>query len=790
MKKLGFKAALFFTFVSLLFTSCEFLQNFGKELLRALDSPVSSVYLYPQSNNSYDDGFDNYYSDTIQLIAQNEGIVCYEIEFAINAPKTVKFILESTDESVAKPTESSLTLNSSSTTVSGSFSIQAVGEGTCEIKMYPDGFEDVSLSCDVIYVKVTPERTVHIIDKDGNPISNVQIYKGADKYLFSKNDYDNNPVRWTSEDSSFVSVSNGHIFAKAAGKDVKITLKSYDNSVWDYCTVHVLDASNWSVSVNASAMPTKILPGDTFTLSCNVSVDEGIKETVNWKSSNNAVAKVDSNGKVTAVGVGTAEITVVLAENSAVKSSPVLINVSAPPVTCNQFFWGKWQRMDNGEIYEIQETRVVNGSKEYSITSSTDTTLVIEGLGTFTKDTDRIINCPDSTKNNIVIPYYRQGGTDLKYKVRVVGFADSISSSSISSLSRAAATGKKNYKVTAKSEKYSSYEDEQRTDNDGWVELSAPVQGDSQTLTVKNEDTNEIVVVSGLKIETDGANMGTIPLVGKDDYALKVTGTIDEKKKTNGYLYTNKTYPLTLTITNISDIESATSSCRIYTKEGDNLNIKLVNSRYELDDVGISSMMPGATKTINLEVSCNSSVNGCVDTEILIEVTNMNTMRTWVDYVPLRFFTGNIPITIAAESTEGNDETLHGFLIYPDGNSTFFNIKSNSTNTDYHETIYIPNFGNVRETPYRMVFCGANATANLKESGEMFYTVNFNSTTAKVPELSMKKYYSYGEQNNDENHSYQVSESFEAYLNKGDIDFYTIKDAASITSFENQTNDE
>ncbi len=780
MRKLGFKVALFFALISLLFMSCEFLKDLGEEFLKALDSPVSSVYLYPQRNYSYDDSFENYESDTIQLSTPNQGTVCYEIEYAANAPKTVKFILESDDESVAKPVESSLSLKSSTTMGTGTFAIQAVGEGNCQIRMYVEDFKDVSVAYDIIYVKVTPEKTVHIVDKDGNPVSNIKLYKGADKYLYSRNNYDNNPVRWTSEDSSFVSVSNGHIVAKAAGKDVKITLKSYDNRVSDYCIVTVLDASTWTISVDASNKPTKILPGDSFTLSCNVTVDEGISKNVNWKSSNNAVVKVDSNGKVTAVGVGTAEITAILVENSAIQSSPVSVTVSEPPVSANQFFWGKWQRMDNGKIYDIQETCVIEDNlNEYDIVSSTATELVIATLGKFTKDTDRIIKWHDANKD-IDIPFYRQGGTDLKYKLRVVGFADEIGAAT--SNVRAAATdsgmiAKKGLKVKAQSETYSTYNTESTTDNDGYVELTAPVQGDSQIITVVDTVTNEIVVVPGLKIDTDGANMGTIPLVGKEDYSLKVTGKIDDKYTKNGYLYGNnyKTYPLTLTITNISEIMSATSSCKISTKEGDNLNLKIVNSRYELDDVGISAMKSGATKTIDLEVTYGSLVNEYVDTEIIIEVTNMNTMRTWVDYVPLRFFAGDMPITISAASTEGNNETLNGFLIYPDGNSTFFNIKSNSNDdTNYYKTLYIPVFGKTSKNPYRMVFCGANVTGNLGESQEMFYTVNLDSTEATKPILKMKDYYKFGEPNDNENASFEIKESFEGYLGYQDIDFYTL----------------
>ena len=78
-----------------------------------------------------------------------------------------------------------------------------------------------------------------------------------------------------------------------------------------------------------------------------------------------------------------------------------------------------------------------------------------------------------------------------------------------------------------------------------------------------------------------------------------------------------------------------------------------------------------------------------------------------------------------------------------------------------------------------MVFCGANVTGNLGESGEMFYTVNLDSTEAMKPVLKMKDYYMFGENgklngNDSEDTAYEIKESFEGYLGYQDIDFYTL----------------
>lgn len=338
MKKHSIIIAFFFVLISFAFTGCEWLLSLFGEIEKIWNSPTSNIYLYPALD---------YYSDTVQLNVNGQNEICYEIEYSsLSSPTTVDFILKSSDDKVAIPLNDKISTSSTE----GSFFIQAVGEGNCEIRMYVDGFENVSVSYDVIYVKVTPEMTVQIVDENGNPVSNLKMSKGSEKTLYYKNTYDNNSVSWSAEDSSIVSVTkdsrnNGHIIAKAVGTR-KINLHSSDDRVSDYCVVQVFDTSKWSISVTASSMPQKILPGDTFDLTCKVTVDEGIKQDVNWESTNRAVVKVDEKGKVTAVGVGTASIIAVLADNPDVKSEFFKITVSAPPVACNQFFWG--QVAENG----------------------------------------------------------------------------------------------------------------------------------------------------------------------------------------------------------------------------------------------------------------------------------------------------------------------------------------------------------------------------------------------------------------------------------------------------------
>lgn len=61
--------------------------------------------------------------------------------------------------------------------------------------------------------------------------------------------------------------------------------------------------------------------GDTSTLTATIAPSTTTNKAVTWKSSNKKVAKVDSNGKITAVSKGTATITCTSNDGSKKKSS-------------------------------------------------------------------------------------------------------------------------------------------------------------------------------------------------------------------------------------------------------------------------------------------------------------------------------------------------------------------------------------------------------------------------------------------------------------------------------------
>ena len=160
------------------------------------------------------------------------------------------------------------------------------------------------------------------------------------------NDATNQTVEWKSDDENIATVDmNGTVTAKAPGTTT-ITVTSTDGSnKSDSCTVTVKRLVT-SVSLNKNTLT--LTTGSSETLSVTVTPNDAATKTVEWKSSDEKIASVDQNGKVTAVAPGTTTITATSKDGSN-KSASCTVTVQAAPVYS---IVADKTKLDFGSIYE------------------------------------------------------------------------------------------------------------------------------------------------------------------------------------------------------------------------------------------------------------------------------------------------------------------------------------------------------------------------------------------------------------------------------------------------------
>lgn len=190
----------------------------------------------------------------------------------------------------------------------------------------------------------------------------------------------NKNVTWSSSNTSVATVdSTGKVTANGAGT-ATITVKTADGAKTATCAVTVKPQT---VSVTGVSITNKI----TLTLDCNssssktyqcavsVSPSNATNKSVIWSSSNTSVATVDSNGKITAVGIGTATITVTT--NDGGKKDTINVYVYKTDAAIPSSGDGNtWYRVSiastTNRVMDVYEGNTYNGAKVeiYSVTNS------------------------------------------------------------------------------------------------------------------------------------------------------------------------------------------------------------------------------------------------------------------------------------------------------------------------------------------------------------------------------------------------------------------------------------
>ncbi len=229
-------------------------------------------------------------------------------------------------------TDKTVTWKSSNTnvaTVSSSGLVTAVGNGTATITVTTKTGSKTA-TCNVT-VNITPTGV------SLNKTSATLTSKGATLQLtatVSPTEAEDKTVTWKSSNDNVATVSSSGLVTAVGNGTATITVTTKAGSKTATCAVTV-NIVPTGVSLNKTSA-TLTSKGATVQLTATVSPTEAADKTVTWKSSDDNVATVSSSGLVTAVGNGTATITVTTKTGSKTATCNVTVNIAVTEVSLDK----------------------------------------------------------------------------------------------------------------------------------------------------------------------------------------------------------------------------------------------------------------------------------------------------------------------------------------------------------------------------------------------------------------------------------------------------------------------
>lgn len=205
--------------------------------------------------------------------------------------------------------------------------IEGVKAGSVTLYITPNSSNPKNLKAEVkITVKTKPES----ITIQGTETKTVQVKKTIQLKASIAPSNASQEVVWSSSKPAIATVDeNGLVTGIKAGTTVITATSKDDPSIKGTCTVNVENVNIPVSSVELDRSSLSLTKGDVYTLNATVKPDDATDKTVSWKSSNTAVATVDSNGKVKAIAGGSATITATAGGVSAKCSVTVTVPVTS-----------------------------------------------------------------------------------------------------------------------------------------------------------------------------------------------------------------------------------------------------------------------------------------------------------------------------------------------------------------------------------------------------------------------------------------------------------------------------
>lgn len=247
--------------------------------------------------------------------------------------------------------------NNAVATVNANGVVKAIGDGSCTITATSTDGTNISAS-----VSITVDSKIYVTGVTMNPTT-LSMYVDETAQLSASVQPSNATVKtlnWSSSNNAVATVdANGKVTAKGTGTCTITATSTDDTSKKATCSVTVL-SKEFSISPTAKTL----YPGESFTISYTIKPPL----TPTFSSENTAVATVDANGKVTAVGAGETRIKV---------SGHWDLFCEVTVVAGQIEFMQKSIALYDGETAHLQFSKLVPAGANYTVTSSNGATVQI-----------------------------------------------------------------------------------------------------------------------------------------------------------------------------------------------------------------------------------------------------------------------------------------------------------------------------------------------------------------------------------------------------------------------------
>lgn len=206
--------------------------------------------------------------------------------------------------------------NEAIATVDANGVVTAIAVGEANITATTTDGTNLSATC-----KVTVEQTfASSISLDKTSISLKATESETLKATILPATTTNQAVTWKSDNEAIATVdANGVVTAHEVGVATITATTTDGTNLSASCTVNVIHTQASSITLNMTEVSLKAL--ETAELSVEILPATTTNKVVTWKSDNEAIAKVDANGMVTAIAVGETTITATTTDGSNLSAS-------------------------------------------------------------------------------------------------------------------------------------------------------------------------------------------------------------------------------------------------------------------------------------------------------------------------------------------------------------------------------------------------------------------------------------------------------------------------------------